>query len=158
MLPYISTSFEYPAGTKAADRLRQTLASEKWNRVTIELQDSSVTIEHKLPVFFRNSWNPIFQGRIESSGNRQRLVGYFRVNWFVLAFVVFFVGASLYRLLHTYFSSDIATGYVSNWRSERLAFDIQFFAMAIGINLIGWAVGIPYQRRILAAINESMCA
>ena len=158
MFPYISKSFEYPINVNAVECLKQTLGSMKWSRMRYEIHENSVVIEHILPTFFRNSWNPIFQGRIESIGNRQKLIGYFRLNWFVLVFVIIFIGFSLYKLLQTYFSPDVVPGYVPNWRSDRLAFDIQFVSMAVGINVIGWAIGIPYQRRIVTAIRESMHA
>lgn len=158
MLPFVKRTFEFPFGVNARQRLLNTLAQEKWSLLKHTVSGNSVKLEHTPPFFFRNSWNPIFQARIESIEGRQHIVGYFRFNWFVSVFMVFFVGYSFFELLQTYFSPDVIPGYVANWRADRLFFDLQFFAMAVAINILGWAVGIPYQRRISLAIRESMCA
>jgi hypothetical protein len=108
-----------------------------------------------LPSFFYNSWNPVFDGSFVAEGGTRTLVGHFQVNWFVFAFILFFVGSILYDVWMTYQAPTSRPGYVSNWRETHLRWEISFLGMAVGINVIGWLIGIPYQRRILAAIRES---
>ncbi|MEO8670678.1 MAG: hypothetical protein ABI411_05135 [Tahibacter sp.] len=150
MLPFVKRTIEFSSGVDARQRLLNTLARERWSRLKDSIDGNSVQLEHRLPFFFTNSWNPIFQGRIESSEAGQRIVGYFRFNWFVSGFSIFFVGYSFNRLLRTYLSIDVVPGNVSNWRTGDLAFDLQFFAMGVAIIIAGWAIGIP--------INAGCCS
>jgi hypothetical protein len=77
------------------------------------------------------------------------------MNWFAFGFSVFFVLFAAFQVLQTYSSPEQMPGYVADWKHERLEFDLQFLGMAVAVIAIGWAVGIPSQRRILAAIRDS---
>jgi hypothetical protein len=155
VLPFVRHEFEYPHSTDAATRLLETLQRPEWQDLTHSVLLQDVTIYKNLGLFFRNSWNPIFRGRIVHKGARSTLVGYFRMNWFAFAFSVFFVLFAAFQVLQTYSSPEQMPGYVADWKHERLEFDLQFLGMAVAVIAIGWAVGIPSQRRILAAIRDS---
>ncbi len=127
MFPFIRHTFEYPNSADPAKCLTDTLAQQKWTEMAYTISQNKVTLEHKLPIYFRNSWNPIFQGSIETVGDRKRLVGYFRVHWFVMLFMAFFIGVAGFQLLQSYLSPDVVTGYDAGWREKRLHFDLLFF-------------------------------
>ena len=155
MLPFVRHEFEYPLSTSPITRLSETLGHHEWENLSLTHTGTKIVIVPKLGSFFRNSWNPIFQGKIVQNGDRSTLVGYFRVNWFVFAFSLLFVGHAAYRLLQTYLSPDHIPGYDAGWRQTSLNFDLQFLCMAIVIIIIGWIAGIPNQRRVLDAIRDS---
>lgn len=155
MLPFIRHTFEYPASADPAKCLIDTLSQAKWSGIRSAISRNKLTLVGALPIYFHNSWNPVFQGSIETDGGRPRLTGYFRVHWFVMVFITVFVGMAVFQLLQTYFSPEVVPGFVENWRAKRLHFDLTFLCLAIGINVVGWLFGIPNQRRILAAIQES---
>jgi len=132
-----------------SQRLLHTLQQDKWQHISRTVRPTHAKLQHKLPPFFYNSWNPVFDGSFVAKGGRRMLVGYFRVNWFVFAFILFFIGSISYDLWLTYQAPALRPGYVANWREIHLRWDLSYLGMALGINVVGWLIGIPYQRRIL---------
>jgi hypothetical protein len=156
MFWFVRLKFQYAASVSdPSQRLLETLRHDKWQRISHKITPTQAVLEHRLPVFFRNSWNPIFDGSFVTEAGRRYLVGYFRINWLVLAFTVMFVAFAAYSAWSTMQQPAIRPGYVANWKAARLHFDLTFLGMAIGINLLGWLIGLPYERRILTAIRES---
>jgi hypothetical protein len=156
MFWFVPYRFTYEASINdPSQRLLQTLQQDKWQRISRSVTPTHAKLEHKLPPFFRNSWNPVFDGSFVAEGGRRMLVGHFRVHWFVFAFILVFIGSISYDLWMTYQAPALRPGYVANWREMHLRWGLSFLGMAVGINVVGWLIGIPYQRRILAAIRES---
>jgi hypothetical protein len=136
-------------------RLKATLSTEKWNRLVPTFSGERIKIYHKLPALFANSWNPIFDGQFVQSSSGTRLVGYFRVHWFVFVFILVFLGVCLFQLYDAWSQPEVMPGMVAGWREHNISFSFQFLGFFTLINILGWAIGIPYQRRMLAAIQEA---
>jgi hypothetical protein len=99
--------------------------------------------------FWRNSWNPIFDGRLEQVGSQSELRGYFRPNWLVLAFTVLFIGSTVYSLIEAIQSPAIRAGFEPAWKEKAVHFQTDFLAMAVLIVILGWAVGLFAQFKLL---------
>ena len=156
MFWFVRLKFPYAASiSDPSQRLIETLHQDRWQRISHKITPTRAVLEHKLPVFFHNSWNPIFDGSFVTEAGQRYLTGYFRVNWFVAAFAVLFVTFAAYSVWSTTQQPDIRPGYVTNWKGAQLRFDLTFLGIAIGINVLGWLIGVPYERRILDAIRES---
>jgi hypothetical protein len=139
---------------EAIAKLQATLASDKWSRLVSSFADGRVKIYHKLPLLFSNSWNPIFVGRFVQSSSGTKLVGHFRVHWFVFLFILAFFGMLVFQLQDAWSQPEVVPGQVAGWRDRSIAFQLEFLGLFLLINLAGWALGIPYQRRMLAALRE----
>jgi hypothetical protein len=136
-------------------RLKATLSTEKWNRLVPTFSGERIKIYHNLPALFANSWNPIFDGQFVQSSSGSRLVGYFRVHWFVFVFILVFLGVCLFQLYDAWSQPEVMPGMAAGWREHNISFSFQFLGFFMLINILGWAIGIPYQRRMLAAIQEA---
>lgn len=140
---------------EATTRLKATLSTEKWNRLVPKFSGERVKIYHKLPALFTNSWNPIFDGKFVQSTSGARLVGYFRVHWLVLVFIIFFLGMCLFQLYGALSQPEVMPGRIAGWREHDIYFWLEFIGFIILMNVVGWAIGIPYERKMLAAIKEA---
>src|SRR5215467_16074144 len=90
MFWFVPYRFAYEASIgDVSQRLLQTLQQEKWQRISHTVSPTHAKLQHKLPLFFYNSWNPIFDGSFVEEGGKRFLVGYFRFHWLVVAFIVF---------------------------------------------------------------------
>jgi hypothetical protein len=143
------------SGDEPSERLSRTLAQEKWKRISHEVTTTRVVLEHRLPFYLHNSWNPIFAGRFVGEGPEKLLVGYFRVNWFVFGLITIFLSFALFQLVSAILAPSDIPGFEAGWKDREVEWSLGFFAMAVAINFLGWAFGIPYERRILEALRES---
>lgn len=152
-VPYRIPFDDYPSA--ATEKLRRMLSESRWERLIATFSGLDVKIQHKLPLMFQNSWNPIFCGKFVSRSNGSELVGHFRIHWLVFVFMLIFLATCIFQIYDTWSQPDQQTGYVEGWKEYRLRFELQFLGLFFLMNCIGWLVGIPYQRKILAAIRES---
>ena len=155
MLPFTSKKFEFPATADARQKLASILSQDKWSRLKYKLEGDKVTIEHMPPKMFRNSWNPVFQGKFIQENGKQVLVGFFRVNWLVLIFILLMLGFIFSQLLSVYFSPEVMPGHIEGWRSDQMMLYVQMLGMFALVNIIGWIAGTIYRKRILQAIQDS---
>lgn len=148
--------FQFRAGKQETiQHIQSTLASGRWRKLVATFSEEGIKIHHKLPPLFHNSWNPIFVGRFIPSASGTKLVGYFRVNWLVFGFIIIFLGMCLFQLYDAWLQPEVIPGKVVGWREKSISFELQFIGFFALINIVGWAIGIPYQRRMIAAIKES---
>jgi len=141
---------------KAMELLKTTCQKTEWERLVSEFESNRVKIHHKLPVMFYNSWNPIFVGKFISTSTGSQLVGYFRVHWFTMIFMVLFLGMTIFNIFDTWLQPEIKPGYVANWKANQLEWELQFLAISLLIFIVGWLIGLINQMKILKAIRESI--
>jgi hypothetical protein len=156
MFWFVPYRFPYEASIgDPSQQLLQTLQQEKWQRISHTASATHIKLQHRLPLFFYNSWNPIFAGSFVTEGGRRFLVGYFRINWLVFALIIIFLAQIGYELWSIYHAPASRPGYVANWKEMQWRWELSFLGMFLAINAVGWLIGVPYERRILAAIRES---
>jgi hypothetical protein len=156
MIWFYPYRFEYPSGVSDAEK-RLVDALQK-HGLQHSVQHSRIKVEKTLGRLFRNSWNPIFVGRLENYGAHTHLRGYFRTHWFTLIFSILFLSMLLYQLLVAFQQPEVRPGYVPGWRTQEIEFTLTFIGAFFGITFIGWLFGLPNARRILAALRDSATA
>ena len=146
-------TFDFPAGT--SDPGRRLVAALDKHGLDHSLSASRIKISRSNPIYFRNSWNPVFVGRIVDEGSPPQLQGHFRVHLYTLAFSALFIGAMLLQLWNVIGPPGLQTDPVPGWESTRIKSALAFIAAFSAITLVGWFSGLPNARHILDAIREA---
>jgi hypothetical protein len=152
MIWFRPCTFDFPAGTQ--DPARRLVAALDKRGLHHSLSASRIKVSRSNGAFFRNSWNPVFVGRIVDDGSRAQLKGHFRVHLYTLLFTALFVGAMLLQLWNALAPSGWQSDPVPGWEARRIKSALEFIAAFSAITLVGWLCGLPNARHILAAIRE----
>lgn len=155
MFPFLRYRFTYPGPTSEA---RKTLFKAISAQDRIENRSDAIRIKifHKMPVFFYNSFNPIFCGSFSSDHRgKSQLVAYFRPNILVILFIAYFLAFPVYQIWRIQQMPDERPGYKPDWKESQLDFEYQFLGFSVAGVTLGWCLGIPYMRRILKIVDES---
>ena len=158
---FLRYQFVYPStGASPEQCLAETLQKSEWRGLKHSISDDHVKIERKFGIARKfvvgyTSWSPIFVGRFVSDETQRYLKGHFRVNWYTLLFSTFFLGMLVYMLAAAIQQPEVRVGYIVGWRTNEIEFFMSFIAIFLGITFAGWLMGLPCERRILAAIRES---
>jgi len=156
MLWFYPYRFEYPRSvTNPAARLREVLTEPKWAEMKHDIQLEKVKLEQRLPFWFQNSWNPIFDGKFVMTGKNPYLVGHFRIHWLVLVITIAILVFPLFEVVTLLQEPEIKPGLVAGWRTAEITSNLEFFGFGVLIVFIGWLFGLRNANRIVTAIRES---
>jgi hypothetical protein len=141
------------APEQAAARLKRSVNAG--DNIIGKVSIDAVKLRRRLPFWFRNSFDPIFVGSFSNTDQGAILEGRFRAHWLTCIFMVAFIGISAKNAFETWSAPAQRPGHVQGWRDDRLRFDLKFLGVALLFPVVGWAFGIPSQRAVLKAIEES---
>jgi ABC-type microcin C transport system permease subunit YejB len=135
-------------------RLAKLMAEERWSTLRSTIGPKRLRIWANMSVPFSNAWNPVFSGRVAAADAGCHVIGYFRPHIFTVLFIVAFLGMCVWNLVEVYALPHDNPDYLPDWRQKALSFQWQLLAAAIGINVIGWLVGIPHLRKVRNFLRE----
>lgn len=152
MLP--KYEFRYPLSndeTKA--RLERAIIAAN-AEITAEFSDDGVKV-YRDGGFLYNSFNPVFVGKLSGQAAGTVLTGYFRFHAFIIVFVACLLAASIYHLVGVLGLPEHVPGHVEGWKSERLAFELEFLGLVVLIPIVGWLIGLRSRNLLLSVLKDS---
>ncbi len=141
-------------GDSPIKRLENELNKKQWSNIRSDIVDPKVKLWLPMPAGIYNSWNPVFEGRVFTAESGRVLKGYFRPNWFVLAFTVAFIAMACISLISSIYQAENFHWYAVDWNRSRVGFDIVFLAAVLGITILGWGLGLIHQNKMLKLLRE----
>ncbi len=137
--------------TNPRQSLAETMRCKEFQRIKCDFSGESVRIVHLQPRYFHNYWNSTFVGRFITEGGKHFLVGHFRPSLRLFFLNLAGVMFAAYRFV-SLLDEDSGGEAVLH---QELVWQGYFFCGLIALMIFGWAIGLPYQRRIVAAIRQS---
>jgi hypothetical protein len=156
MLPFATVKIPFDSKIVEPEiALRSTFRQPKWHKLTWSINDNRVKVWHQIPSLLNNSWNPIFEGRLAVKGDERTLVGSFRCSWLVLALTALLPLWVLAKVVMILLEPTVREGYALGWKGAEVADNLLFLPIFLAVVGVGWLLGLPYQRRILKALQDS---